>query len=106
MVIRRSSSSTTAHGEHDGSKAARLTCIDGGLALQGERLQALLVGLQAEVAQILLDLACHLSILIQLLGIKEGAAAHALLVAARLVHVQHSRIGTALTEGAIRKERK
>lgn len=74
----------------------KLTRTDGGFALQRQRLQTLLVDLQAEVGQVLLDLPGHLGILVKLFGVQEGAAAHPLLVPARLGDVKHCRIGTTL----------
>lgn len=77
----------------------KLTCTDGGFTLQRQCLQALLIGFQAQFGQVLLDLPGHLRILVKLFGIQEGAAAHPLLVAARLGDVEHCRIGTTLAEG-------
>lgn len=77
---------------------AALTCVNRGLALYREHLQALLIGFQAKVGQVLFDLACHLRILVKLLCIEEGTPSDALLVSACLSHIQDGRIGTALAE--------
>lgn len=74
----------------------RLTCTDGGFTLQRQRLQTLLVRLQAEVGQVLFDLPGHLGVLVKLFGVQEGAASHSLLVPACLGDVKHCRIGTTL----------
>lgn len=74
----------------------RLTCTDGGFTLQRQRLQTLLVRLQAEVGQVLFDLPGHLGVLVKLFGVQEGAASHSLLVPACLGDVEHCRIGTTL----------
>ena len=66
--------------------------------MQGEDLELLLVRLHAHVGQVLLDLARHERVLVQLLGVEQRAAAHALLVGAAL-HVQHVGVGAALAEG-------
>ena len=66
--------------------------------MQGEDLVLLLVCLHAQVGQVLLDLAGHERVLVQLLGVEQRAAAHALLVGATL-HVQHVGVGAALAEG-------
>lgn len=75
-----------------------LTCVDWGLTLYWKCLQALLVCLQGEVGQVLFDLACHLCILVQLLGIEKGTPPDPLLVPACLGYIQDGRIGTALAE--------
>ena len=66
--------------------------------MQGEDLVLLLVCLHAQVGQVLLDLAGHERVLVQLLGVEQRAAANALLVGAAL-HVQHVGVGAALAEG-------
>lgn len=86
------------------SPSIKLTCANGGFALQRERLQTLLIGLQAELGQVLLDLAGHLGVLVELFGIQEGASPDALLVAARLRDVQHRCVGAALAQGTGRAQ--
>lgn len=75
---------------------SKLTCANGGLTLHGQRLQALLVCLQAQVGQVLFDLPGHLGVLVKLFGVEEGAASHPLLVPACLGDVEYCRIGAPL----------
>lgn len=79
----------------------KLTCADGRFTLKGKCLQTVLIRLQAEFGQVLLDLPGHLSILVKLFGIQEGAAAHSLLVPPGLSDVEHCCIGTTLAERTV-----
>lgn len=50
------------------------------LTLQRHDLEPLLVGLHLQAGQVLLHLAGHLGVLVQLLGVEQGAATDTLLV--------------------------
>lgn len=79
----------------------KLTCVDGRFTLKGKCLQAVFISLQAEFGQVLLDLPGHLSVLVKLFGIQEGAAADSLLVPSCLGDVEHRCIGTTLAERTV-----
>lgn len=79
----------------------KLTCAYGRFTLKGKCLQTVLISLQAEFGQVLLDLPGHLSILVKLFGIQEGAAAYTLLVPSCLGDVKHCCIGTTLAQRTV-----
>ena len=74
-----------------------LTSTIGGLTLHRHGEVFLLIRLDLQVTQVLLDLARHLGVFIQLLGIEQGAAANTFLVCATL-DIKHVGVGASLTQ--------
>lgn len=85
------------------SQMAALTGAVGRLTLQGQDLDLLLVRLHVQVGEVLLYLPRHLRVLVQLLGVEQGAAPCTLLVRSSL-HVQHVGVGAALAQRPAKEE--
>lgn len=85
------------NGAVETKRVPGLTGAVGGLTLQRHDLMLLLIRLHRQVGQVLLHLAGHLGVFVQLLGVEQRAAADALLVATPL-HVHHVGVGAALTQ--------